>query len=86
MSNDHNSKPRTFTFNPTISFDGIAVIVACVTCAMWFGTLSQTVRNHTEQLQHHGQILETLSESQRLQAQNIAILTTLVNERTKGTK
>jgi len=77
-----NAAMRSLTFNPTISFDGVAIIVACVSCAIWFGGLSQTLKNHTEQLQHHDQILQTLSDSQKLQSQNIAVLTTLVNERT----
>jgi hypothetical protein len=81
---DRDKPRRTLTFNPTISFDGIAIIVSCITCALWFGGLSQTVKQHAEALQHHEQILQTLSDAQRLQSANIAVLQALVNERTKG--
>ena len=74
------------TFNPTISFDGIAIIVACVTCAVWFGTLSKTIEIHTETIRHHEQIMDSLSKAQDLTAQNIAVLTALVNERIRNTK
>lgn len=78
------SSRKVLAFNPTISFDGVAIILSCVMCAIWFGGLSQTVKNHTEQLSRHDNILQTLSDGQRLQSQNIAILTTMINERTNG--
>lgn len=74
---------RTMSFNPTISFDGVAIIVACVACCVWFGSLSQTVKEHSETLRHHEQLMEQLAQGQKIQAENIAVLTTLVNERTR---
>ena len=71
-------------FNPTISFDGVAVIVACITCSVWFGGLSATVHQHSEQLKRHDEIMQSLSDNQKATSANIAVLTTLVNERTKN--
>lgn len=74
---------RPITFNPTISFDGVAIIVVCVSCTLWFGALSTTIREHTENIKHLTQIQETQAQSLRVMSENIAVLTTLVNERTK---
>lgn len=77
-------KPKVkVTFNPTISFDGVAIIVACVTASVWFGSLSATIKQHAESIRHIEQIQEAQSESHKIMSQNIAVLTTLVNERTK---
>jgi hypothetical protein len=70
-------------FNPTLSWDGVAILGSCVICCMWFGTLKETVRQQGESLKHHDQVIESLSEGQKLISQNIAVLQTLVNERTK---
>ena len=69
-------------FNPTLSWDGVAVISACVVSLLWFGTLKETVRQHGETLKHHEELIQSLSEGQKLISQNIAVLQTLVNERT----
>jgi hypothetical protein len=71
------------TFNPSISIDGVAVILACITCSVWFGGLKETVRQHADTLKTHEILMQTLAKSQELTAQNIAVLTTLINERTK---
>lgn len=69
-------------FNPTLSWDGVAIISACVVCVLWFGALSDTVKQHTAELKHHADLLESLSEGQKLTAQNIAVLQAIVSERT----
>lgn len=74
---------RGLTFIPSISFDGIAIITSVILCSVWFGTLSATVHNHTDQLKHQQEVLEIMSKTQETMSQNIAVLTTLVNERTK---
>lgn len=71
-------------FNPTLSWDGVAIIVACVTSLIWFGTLKETVKQHGEIIKHHEEMIQSLSEGQKLISQNIAVLQTLVNERTKN--
>ena len=71
-------------FNPTLSWDGVAMLTACVVCVLWFGSLSDTVKQHASELQHHTQLIESLSEGQKLISQNIAVLQTIVNERTTG--
>lgn len=58
------------------------MLTACVVCVLWFGSLSDTVKQHTSELQHHTQLIESLSEGQKLISQNIAVLQTIVNERT----
>lgn len=82
-----NIMGKKVTFNPTISFDGVAIIVSCIGCAIWCGGLSEKVSYHTDQLKRHEVIIQTISDAQKLQTQNIAILQTLVSERThNGTK
>jgi len=71
------------TFIPTISFDGIAMIVGIITCSIWMGALSQTVRDHSEEIRTLRTILESQAKSQELTDKSLAILSTLVNERTK---
>lgn len=68
-------------FNPTLSWDGVAMISACIMCTLWFGSLSDTVKQHSTELQHHEQLIQSLSEGQKLISQNIAVLQTIVNER-----
>lgn len=75
---------KRMIFNPTISFDGVAIIASCVACSIWFGALRETVKQHGEQIAHLQNIAETLAQGQNLQSQNIAALTTLINERTKN--
>lgn len=81
--NEVNAAPegKRFFFNPTISFDGVAIILACIGCSIWFGTLKETVRQQGETIRNHEKILQTLSESQRLQSEQTAIITTIINER-----
>ncbi len=69
-------------FNPTLSWDGVAIISACGMCILWFGSLSDTIKQHSTELKHHEQLIQSLSEGQKLEAQNIAVLQTLINERT----
>ena len=71
-------------FNPTLSWDGVAILSACVLCCFWFGALSRTVEEHSEELKRHADLIQSLSEGQKLISQNIAVLQTLVNERTKN--
>lgn len=73
---------KNITFNPTISFDGIAILTACVGCSIWFGTLKETVRQQGEAIKHHDQVLQVLSENEKAITANISALTMLVNERT----
>lgn len=69
-------------FNPTLSWDGVAMLSACVLCVLWFGSMSETIKQHGEILKHHEELIQSLSEGQKLISQNIAVLQTLVNERT----
>lgn len=71
-------------FNPTLSWDGVAIITACVVCCVWFGSLKETVRQQGEELHHHADLLQTQGEALKLISQNIAVLQTMVNERTKN--
>lgn len=71
-------------FNPTLSWDGVAMIIACCTSLIWFGTLKETVRQHGETLRHHEELIGSLAEGQKLIGQNIAVLQTIINERTKN--
>jgi len=69
-------------FNPTLSWDGVAIIGSCACALLWFGTIRETIKQHGEVIKHHEELLQSLSEGQKLISQNIAILQTLVNERT----
>lgn len=60
------------------------MITACIVCCVWFGTLKETVREQSETLKKHADLIQSLSEGQKLISQNIAVLQTLVNERTKN--
>lgn len=71
-------------FNPTLSWDGVAILTSCVVCCVWFGTLKETVRQQGEALKNHDRLIQTLSDGQTLISQNIAVLQTMVNERTGG--
>lgn len=70
---------KKLTFNPVISFDGVAIIVASVTCAIWFGSLSATVSGHTDAIKHLSQIQETQAETLKLMSQQIGILQGALN-------
>ena len=69
-------------FNPTLSWDGVAMLGSCVLCVLWFGSMHETIKQHTEILKNHEGSIKSLSEGQKLISQNIAVLQTLVNERT----
>lgn len=69
-------------FNPTLSWDGVAMITACVLCVLWFGSMRDELTQHRDELKRHAELLQSLSEGQKLISQNIAVLQTLVNERT----
>lgn len=68
------------TFNPTLSFDGVAIITACIGCAVWFGSLSETVKEHTETLRQHEVTMKTLADTENVMAQNIAVLQAMVSD------
>lgn len=73
-------------FNPTLSFDGVAIMLSCIVALTWFGTLKETVSQHTAALKRHEELIERISEGQKLISQNIAVLQTIVNERTQNHK
>ncbi len=74
---------RVIFFNNTISWDGISFMVGIITCSVWVGALANTVRNHTELLKHQSEIQEIQSRTMETLSQSVAVLTTLVNERTQ---
>jgi len=53
---------RKIRFNPTISFDGVAIIIACIAAAIAWGTLKQTVHQHDTLLQQHSSEIGELKE------------------------
>ncbi len=63
-------------FNPTISFDGVAVIVALITCCFWFGRLSEKVNRLEQSTAQHEATLAELRH-------NSDVMQTLITERTK---
>jgi hypothetical protein len=63
-------------FNPTLSFDGVALICALVGLCLWLGALKTTVEDHTKQLADISITTKHLSENQTR-------LTTLIEERTE---
>ncbi len=79
-------KQHHWSFIPTISFDGVAMISFAVIVCIWFGVLKETVREHGETIRHLVQIQETQSETLKVMASQVAVLTALVNERTGNAK
>lgn len=71
---NEQEKPRYF--NPTISFDGVAVIIALLTCCIWFGKLSEKVSRLDEASKHHEEMLTELRH-------NTDVMQTLISERTR---
>lgn len=71
---------KKMAFNPTISFDGVAIIGACICCALWFGALGQRVSAVEETVRNHTGILQTLASGQQLQSQNIAVLQSMIDD------
>ncbi len=62
---------KRFTFNPTISFDGVAIIIAVIAASIAWGRLSARVENMESRFQEvkltsdeHARQLNTLSEAQ----------------------
>lgn len=72
---------KMMAFKPQLSFDGVAIMVACATCLIWFGSLSATVRQHSESIKALEAITATLSSTEQAQAANIAVIQTILNER-----
>lgn len=58
------------------------MISACVLCVLWFGSMHDTLNQHAEALKRHDQMIQSLTDGQKLISQNIAVLQTMVNERT----
>lgn len=79
---DITEKRFKLAFNPTISFDGVAIITATICASLWFGELSARVKQNTDAITRDNELITTLAENQRIQGENLAVLTTLVNERT----
>jgi hypothetical protein len=61
-------------FNPTLSFDGVAIIVACVACSVWFGRLDQRVEFVEKTLGQHAQIIENQSKAISTLSEIIAVI------------
>ena len=68
-------------FNPTLSFDGVAMITACATCCFWFGGLDHRVKQNTDLLKKHDKNIETLSDSVMKNAQTTAVLQQIVQDK-----
>jgi len=68
-------------FNHTLSFDGVAIVIACVTSCVWFGVLSNRVSNAEKILDDHTSTLKVLAEGQNQTAKNLAALQQLVQDK-----
>lgn len=86
MSEPNMSNSPRWGFIPTISFDGVAIITACIMCAVWLGSLGTRVSDLEQSQLQQNRIIEQIADAQKTMAQNIAVLTTLVNERTLKSK
>lgn len=68
-------------FNPTLSFDGVAMIVGILTCCVWLGTLNQKVEQNSKDIAEHKDAIKILSETTATTARNTAVLQQMVQDR-----
>jgi len=54
---------KGFRFTPSISFDGVAIIVGLILAAVWFGQLKQKVDATADTVARHSEELKTLNET-----------------------
>ena len=67
-------------FNPTLSFDGVAIIIAALTGCLWLGSLSQRVAHQEKMLDDYTITLRALSEGQAQTSRNVATLQQMVSD------
>lgn len=65
---------RRFSFNPTISFDGVAIIIAVIALAVWAGQIKEQVSQTAAQVRSHDEQLFKLN-------QTTASLAAIISER-----
>jgi hypothetical protein len=63
-------------FDPQISFDGVAIIIACVIAAISWGRLEQRMESAEETIRSHTEQLKQMAETN-------ARLTAIIDERIK---
>lgn len=65
-----------FRFNPSLSFDGVAILIALFGGALWLGQLSQKVEQHDSRISAAESTLTEISRTQ-------STLAAIVDERTR---
>lgn len=61
-------------FNPTLSFDGVAIILAAIGFILWMGAFSNRLSVAEKTLDHQAQIVQSLSDSQASLSKIVAVL------------
>jgi len=75
---------KTKGFNPTLSFDGVAIIIACILSSLWFGRLENRISVAEKTLDHQAQIIANLSDSQANLSKVVAVLQRQMDDYMKG--
>lgn len=70
-------------FNPTVSFDGIAFIVACAGCCLWLGRLEQRVTTNEKVVQEQAKIIDRGMRTGEQTAIDIATIKQILNDKVK---
>ncbi len=79
---DH-SKPRRFRYDPTLTLGNVLqVIVIILGVIAAYVRIQGTLDRHDAQISSTARTVETLSTTQSDMAQNLKVLTAIVNERT----
>jgi hypothetical protein len=69
-------------FDNQISWDGIAMLVAAVSIVARFIRLEEKTKSNSKRLDEHEQLLNQISNNQRIGVANLEVLTALFEERT----
>ncbi len=69
-------------FKPEISFDGVAFIGLALVLVAGAVTMKNTVDGHGKMLEQHTSDIREIHQTQSSLADNLSVLTAIVNERT----
>jgi hypothetical protein len=73
---------RKFNFNPSLSFDGVAIIIGVASVLIWVGALKQQVSQLQNSSDAHSLKLETMESSVDRVQGGLDVLSAVVQERT----
>lgn len=77
-----NEEKKTW-FNPTLSFDGVALLIGVVSVAFFVGVLKSNTDKNTTDIEELKKAVTSLVSVSSQQNQSIAVLQTEIQERKK---